>query len=349
MFKLSVLITTKDRIEVLTGLVDSLVNRAGNLNDIEIIFGVDYDDQISLDYIHGLDLPHKRIYTYEPTEGVNRLEDGRLLINRHRDFINPMAFLAKGEYIWVLNDDVRIHTECYETIIYERLNDYLKDKKTKFVLAGGLESILPSGENGLSTWAGGHQPFGDGQYFCYPIINRYTLDKMEFFIPPEVASDSGDVILASIFKSSCVDRLVSVPVILEDIRYEKESSLTNKSRYNTYFKTHLMRDIAKIDREVFQHKDFDDTQGSLKCVAQATCGKCGQINDLPGIDVYREVLPKFVFCRSCFGRILVTPNIQQHVWEACMLNGQIDTVRTNLHDHYKKMNEYIREKSSKPE
>lgn len=330
---ISILIVTKDRVEVLKELVDSLVSHASDLSNLEFIFGVDYDDRVTLDFVNDLNLPDKRIYTFEPNERINeRGKEGQFLINRHRDFINPMAFLSKGEYIWILNDDVRIHTKGFDEIIPRHLDAFLADKSAPFVLSGGHESILPMCDVGQKFWPEGCSPFSDDRYFCYPIINRYTLNELGFFIPPEIASDAGDIILANIFKTSVVDRIIRVPVLVEDSRYEKTGTTDSKSHTNGYMRQHLMRDVSKIDAKVSELRDFGNTRSSLKCSAQVECGRCNLQNEIPNTDIYRSALPRHIFCKKCLNRIFITPNVQRDVMDAWQMNHRIEMFRRHLKD-----------------
>jgi hypothetical protein len=335
--QLSILIITKDRLEVLEKLVDSIVSNAYDSSKIEIIFGIDYDDLVTKSFVDKLDFVNKRSYYNKPKEDDFCDSCDAYHINRHKSFLNPMAFMSTGEYIWVLNDDVTINSKNFDQIIYNKLNIFLRNKKTKFILAGCHEIILPIQNNTPLTarFQDGHYPFSNGKYFCYPIINRYTLSKLEFFIPSEISSDGGDHVLAEIFKNSlCDDRIIQLPLLIVDSRFVKKVTSNSKSHKNLYNSKTLMRDVKKINDEVLKRSEIVPLQSEIKSKVYIKCNRCEAHTILPEMNLHTTIMPPSITCQHCLKILKIDKETLKKMQYAFYINHNMNSITNTIKESF---------------
>ncbi len=104
---ISVLLPTRNRVERCIKSIDSLINKANNLDQIEILLGLDNDDQTRFELIdhykeHHFIIPH----TFEPSGYKNLFK-----------YYNALALSSKGDWLFVWNDDVTMDSQDWEPII----------------------------------------------------------------------------------------------------------------------------------------------------------------------------------------------------------------------------------------
>jgi len=135
---ISVLLPTRGRREVLRKSLDSLVSKATHPERIEILFGVDEDDQSVIDFIKE-----------EIAEDLKKLGiEARASIfkplgyeNLHI-YVNTLAGAATGEWMFFWNDDCLMVSEGWDEVI-DQYNGQFKLLGPKDNHAGHPYAILP--------------------------------------------------------------------------------------------------------------------------------------------------------------------------------------------------------------
>jgi len=135
---ISVLLPTRGRREVLRNSLDSLVSKATHPERIEILFGVDEDDQTVIDFIKE-----------EIAEDLKKLGiEARASIfkplgyeNLHI-YVNTLAGAATGEWMFFWNDDCLMVSEGWDEVI-DQYNGQFKLLGPKDNHAGHPYAILP--------------------------------------------------------------------------------------------------------------------------------------------------------------------------------------------------------------
>lgn len=106
----SVLMPTRGRVPWLAETVDSLYSLARDKSLIEFCFKLDQDDLDSIKFIQDLSaiIPARTIISPR----------GKGYLELH-NFINELSAIAKGDWLFIFNDDARMLTEGWEQILLE--------------------------------------------------------------------------------------------------------------------------------------------------------------------------------------------------------------------------------------
>jgi glycosyltransferase involved in cell wall biosynthesis len=153
----SIIIPTRKRPESLSRLLNSIKEKTHDLSDVEIIIYKDTDDIVEL------------------PEGLNaniltRKRSDKLI----KDYINQMALMSEGKYVWFLGDDCEIVTDQWDVLAKKIIEESKMDK-----FFGDTKDNTRNFNN-------------VGQFACFPIISRKSIDALGYFFHPEIAAWGGD-------------------------------------------------------------------------------------------------------------------------------------------------------------
>lgn len=109
----SVLLPTRGRPDKLSKSIDSLVSLCSDINNVEFILRVDNDDADTIQTA-------ERIRGVVPNFSVIKLPRGKGYCNIHR-WLNGMANLASGDWLFVWNDDAVMKTEKWDYVLGSQL------------------------------------------------------------------------------------------------------------------------------------------------------------------------------------------------------------------------------------
>ena len=111
--KISILLPTRGRTEVLKTSIMTLLDNVKEPSDIEIILGLDEDDNASIDYVKehlGPILQEKGVETkaniFKPL-GYNNLHQ----------YVNTLGGNASGDWLFFWNDDCLMQTKHWDEVI----------------------------------------------------------------------------------------------------------------------------------------------------------------------------------------------------------------------------------------
>ena len=114
---ISVIFPSRKRIKFLNEALYSLYSSADLDNpNFEVIVKVDFDDPETLDYIKNWSNEYENLYFI-----VSSRKKGFLNLT---DFYEDCIDLAKGQYMFIFNDDLLIETQNWNSILNSHLNDF---------------------------------------------------------------------------------------------------------------------------------------------------------------------------------------------------------------------------------
>ena len=166
--KFTIIITTRERPQLLQECIASIRDTAKNLQDVETIVMSDADDDKTNGIMRQITGVWKDEYPGVIWEARARSEW------MHKDYINYAIFkFGTGKYVISVNDDTTFATKSWDVILWERLEKYLEDKPDGIVY-GSLDDSLPR-ENKADSKL----------YCCFPLISRKAIDAMGFMFDDE--------------------------------------------------------------------------------------------------------------------------------------------------------------------
>ena len=135
---ISVLLPTRGRREVLRKSLDSLVSKASNPERLEILFGVDEDDQTVIDYIKEEIAEDLKEVGIEARASIFK----PLGYENLHIYVNTLAGAATGDWFFFWNDDCLMVSEGWDDVI-DQYNGQFKLLGPKDNHNGHPYAILP--------------------------------------------------------------------------------------------------------------------------------------------------------------------------------------------------------------
>jgi len=190
----SIILASRERLELLSSLIDSIHNNTKDIEKVEVLVGIDNDDSISQKA--ALHLP--KTYPFSHFFSRNRSS------NLNNDYLNWISgSYAKGKYFIICNDDSRFQTKNWDEIIINKLENYLSDKPDRIAYGFMSDSLL--NRHGMG-------------YCCFPLITKEAFDALGFSMPPEYNSWNADIALWQIYSS--INRICDLSeVTIDHISY----------------------------------------------------------------------------------------------------------------------------------
>jgi len=100
---ISILLPTRKRVKQLQKSVESLINGASDKDKLQFLFGVDDDDQETLDFLKTTKYPNQKILKFK-----------RLGYENLHIYNNSLASYAQGTWIMFFNDDAIMQTKHWD-------------------------------------------------------------------------------------------------------------------------------------------------------------------------------------------------------------------------------------------
>jgi hypothetical protein len=112
-YKIAVLLPTRGRTETLTRSLIGLLKRAGDLDSIQVLLGLDTDDTVGIKHFQEELQPqlddlgvHYTAMSFEPM-GYSQLHD----------YVNTLAHNSSADWMFFWNDDAVMETDGWDTVI----------------------------------------------------------------------------------------------------------------------------------------------------------------------------------------------------------------------------------------
>lgn len=198
--RFSVIITTRERVKMLNDCMNSIRDTVSDFANVEIIVMSDNDDADTTTTMLNprSHFPKVRWYSRQRSRWM------------HKDYINVGAKIAEGKYVVSVNDDVVFRTKDWDRLVWDRLEEYLKDKPDG-VVYGQIN-------DGMTN-----RPPHETEFCCFPLISKKAIDAMGHMFNDRYMAWSADIAIYHVYKN--VNRVVN----LKDIFYiEHLSDLEGK-------------------------------------------------------------------------------------------------------------------------
>jgi hypothetical protein len=144
MKKISVLLATRSRTKMLGDSIDSLMTNVSDSENVEIMLGIDNDDQETLDFVQSEDFQNKMQDEYNVD--VQAVLFDRLGYKNLHQYMNQLWGQANGEWLLLWNDDAIMQTKDWDLEIgkYDDQFALLKMNQTNHTHPYALFPIIPT-------------------------------------------------------------------------------------------------------------------------------------------------------------------------------------------------------------
>jgi hypothetical protein len=193
---ISLICPTRNRIINVINLISNLEDTIKDFGKVELWLCADDDDKITLDYFKTMDY----------LKSIEKLQSRIFTCTQKRsdflnkDYYNNIANYCNGKYLFSIGDDVRFRTKGWETILIEKTEEYLKDKRDRIAY--------------ISVTERGSQ----AKHPCFPIITKEAFNALGMYFHPELMSWGADRCLWELY--SGINRVLYVPEIeIEHLSY----------------------------------------------------------------------------------------------------------------------------------
>lgn len=195
-YKISVIIPTRDRPEMLTDCINSLLDKSYKKNRLfEIILLIDNDDIETLTTAINLQSKFNFTNILDNTKcnslSIIILERSEYM---QRDYNNVGAVAAKGDLVFILNDDTIMNTNNWDKIIYDF---YLENKNSQDIM---FLAITDDTHDSISLDSLGRTRDAETHGPCFPIVTKTFVKYLKGVFPSNIRMWGADIVLHSIFK-----------------------------------------------------------------------------------------------------------------------------------------------------
>lgn len=217
-YKISVVIPTRGRIELLRKCLLSILDKSFKSDRLfEIILVIDYDDDETLNFVREFSDRFKFVCgrTKMPLNSLSVILTERSEYMQ-RDYNNVGANAAKGDLIFILNDDCIMTTTDWD----KKLVDYyIKNKPDDDIM---LIACSDNTHNDKSLDLKGQVRTNEDHGACFPIFTKTFCDIFNGVFPPEFKMWCVDTVMNSLFKK--FDRRYSFKELyIEHISYHTKT------------------------------------------------------------------------------------------------------------------------------
>lgn len=185
----SLILNSRKRPRFLLDFIKSVENGVEDKSKVEILVRIDEDDQESL-----------KLAEYRFNFNID-FYCGERPKNLHKT-INELAFEAKGKNIFVCNDDMRITTKSWDSIIVNKIEEYKKNNNIK-------DNIYYCKTNCNSA----DRDHAKG-YCSFPIISKEAVETIGFFMHDSFVGLGADHGIYRVYKS--INRIIDLQEIKID-------------------------------------------------------------------------------------------------------------------------------------
>lgn len=193
-YKISIVIPTRERIDLLQQCLESILYNSSEERLFEVIFIVDFDDTKTINFLRSIT---QNFNFYCPHTGDMLSSMSIVIVNRstfmQRDYNNVGANMAKGDLVFILNDDCIIETKNWDKKLIEF---YEKNKPEDDIM---LIGCLDNTHNGLTKSDRGHARTMESFGACFPIFTKTFVKIFNGVFPPEVKMWGADTIAHKMF------------------------------------------------------------------------------------------------------------------------------------------------------
>jgi len=200
----TIVMPTRDRLDLLYNTICSIRDTAKNLNSFELIVIADTDDVGTQDAIASW---------WEQFNGMNIRflirEQSRNISHDYYNwvFMNKSPVIPQGKVFWIIGNDVVFLTPNWDELAKTSIENYLKKRPDRILYAFPKDISI-------------NKPYlAEFKWGWFPILTRETVKALNYFMPKEYPSWGSDVFLGSIFSNPEINRSLELPIELDHICY----------------------------------------------------------------------------------------------------------------------------------
>lgn len=227
----SLLLPTRNRPRLLCNLYNSIKVNTSDLRDIEMLVVYDEDDTETASVAPALLDSWVRFFSRPRGSSLSR------------DYQNWLYPFTRGQYIFVLNDDVEIKTKKWDQIAINKINQYLQ------MYPDGVFYGWTADSSVLRI----HQ--AENAYACFPILSRQAIDILGYVMHEHYGGWSADVFLYNVYRDA-LSILDLSEILVQHYSHwlgNRERDETNKSMESKSTQTDIIDhrpDTAKLLRHI---------------------------------------------------------------------------------------------------
>lgn len=187
----SVVFNTRGRKEILNGCLDSFYSKAKNPDLVEFIIKADTDDKPTIKELDSLKKKYP-LLTYKESERPESLNQS----------VSSLSFLAKGRFVYGINDDIYMLTQNWDEKILDKANRFTEAKKIQ-------DDILY-----VKTECNSVDRDRGGEYASCPLISKKAIDFFNLYLPHNFVGLGADAAIYRLYFE--IQRVVSVTEVEVD-------------------------------------------------------------------------------------------------------------------------------------
>lgn len=200
MIKFSLILNSRHRPQLLSNLLDSILFKTANIDEIEVLISADSDDNLTQSYFSKFNTTWGGFLpAFASIEYIQRER------NLHKR-LNNLASKIQGRYCWILNDDTEILTDNWDIIGWNILNNNFIDD----VLYGRTQ------DNSCDS---------QGTYASFPFISNKAIKYLGFAMDERAWGLGGDVIAYRLFEG--INRIIDLPIKINHILHQNIQQVNN--------------------------------------------------------------------------------------------------------------------------
>ena len=242
--KFSLILPFRERIWLFERMVESLFINTRNIKEIELLIAIDEDDKKVIEFLEKNIIPIKH----------------RVLICKRsthftKDYINPLARIAEGRWVITINDDTEFNDPDWDYIIDKDMESVADTIGDDVLLGLTRDEIDRRNEHPLFP-----------HFSSFPVIGRELVTALGFLQDERCKVWGPDHIIANIFRSLDISRIVSLTHItighysshtgrrLENENYEYFERIDKESKVQISKLDHS-ETIKKLKRYIQKRRD----------------------------------------------------------------------------------------------
>jgi hypothetical protein len=187
----SIVLAYRYRPALLNNMLRSFVAQTKNINECEIIIGIDQEDHDAFREIPLVNNQYKQI-------------DIKWYIRKHsdhlvRDQYNALARIATGRWILPINDDSDFLTKNWDTIVNRKMSEVAEERKNDILLGLTKDQIPRAGENPLLP-----------HFSSFPVVGKEYVTALGYLWDERCWVWGPDHIIARLFREFSKSNIVSL-------------------------------------------------------------------------------------------------------------------------------------------
>jgi hypothetical protein len=184
--KFSLILPSRERASLLANFCRTVEENTFDKENIEMLVACDDDDKETIETLKNMKYPWLKYYVRPRGNSISR------------DYQNWLYPHSKGEYLFVLNDDVELKTKNWDQIALQKIQDYPhKDGIFCGWIADDTKVRIRDKKDA---------------YSCFPLFTRKAVNALGYLMNEYYGGWSADIFIYNVYKE--IDRILDMSEIL---------------------------------------------------------------------------------------------------------------------------------------